>query len=120
MNTCFILIFMDFNTCGTFFPTGVRVACYIFLPLEKTLFLAAYSWTVLLAIRFRRSFNSRKDGSQAASAPPIPYWWIWAGNILLETPTFFISVAGLAATTVGADDDGNSSNWRYTSGILAV
>eukprot|EP01036_Dinobryon_divergens_P024780 gene24780-33258_t len=86
-------------SCG-----GVRVACYVFLPLEKFLFLAA--------VRFRRSFSSRKDGPENASAPPIPFWWIWAGNVLLEIPTFLMSVGGLAVTTVGADDDGNSSNWR--------
>ena len=97
----------------TFHTTGVRVACYVFLPLEKFLFLAAYSWTVLLAVRFRRSFSSRKDGPENASTPPIPFWWIWVGNVLLEIPTLLMSVGGLAVTTVGADDDGNSSNWRY-------
>ena len=64
-----------------------------------------YSWTVLLALRFRRSYSRDKTRVASTGISPIPFWMVWMFAIVLAIPTFATSLAGLPATTIGSDDD---------------
>eukprot|EP00981_Chlorochromonas_danica_P002999 scaffold601_cov170-Ochromonas_danica.AAC.60 len=51
--------------------------CNCFLPMTIFFFLSSFGWTIMLALRFYSSHNS-KDAKNAVQQPPIPFRWVWA------------------------------------------
>ncbi len=86
------------------------------LDFVTSMAFSRYSWTVLLALRFRKSYSRDKTRVASTGVSPIPFWMVlWMMfAIVFAVPTFATSLAGLPAITIiGSDDDAASHTCSF-------
>lgn len=99
------LVVLFYNVADSMPGTNLGLVCATCLPLEMYFFLTSFGWTVMLALRFRKS-HEMQDGRVLLYRPSIPLWGIWVISLVLILPTVILN--SVEYSSLSAEETGTS------------